>query len=600
MTTLVPVDFDPFASKTKGGGFSFDDALRAEGVSGRLADVARSIYQQESGSGSNTRTSNAGAVGGMQIIPGTFQRVADRGWDINNPEHNLRAGIRYLKTLAPLAGDKPELIAAGYYGGEGAIPLAAKGQAVRDPRNPNAPDTLQYGQQVAGRLSRQEQPAARGATLVPVDFDPFAPPVEKEKPASSTLDVARNAIYGGAAAIPDSLLNTPNALVNLLKAGAGTAYMGAGGDPQKAPQPTANPDYVRRLLERIGVIKGGVEPEGMVQKATDVLLRGATAGALTGGGGLAGTLGGAGLGALSTGSAAATEAVTGSPEAAMIAGLVAPAAAARAPAVAESAARRLMQSSMKPNVRDLRTGNAERAITTALDEGINVTRGGVDKLDSRIQTQNDLINNLISNSSARVDPALAANRVRDTYRQFANQADPHADLNAVDSVLRGYQTNPVIQGAQTIPVQLAQSLKQGTYNVLKGKYGEQGSAATEAQKAIARGLKEEIAAAVPQVVGPNARESALLNARDIIARRANMQGNNNPVGLTPLAHQPLAMATFLADRSALAKSLIARALHTGMGHAQITPQAQQAAIIALQQQLANSQNSALAEALTGR
>jgi hypothetical protein len=135
-----------------GKSYSFDDALSAEGVTGRLADVAKSIYQQESGSGRNTRTSNAGAVGGMQIIPTTFSRVADKGWDINNPEHNLRAGIRYLKQLSEKAGGDPKLVAAGYYGGEGAIPLAQRGVALRDPRNPNAPDTLQYARQVESRI----------------------------------------------------------------------------------------------------------------------------------------------------------------------------------------------------------------------------------------------------------------------------------------------------------------------------------------------------------------------------------------------------------------------------------------------------------------
>lgn len=130
----------------------FDTALEAEGVSGRLADVARSIYQQESGGGANTSTSNAGAVGHMQVIPATFNRVADQGWDIRNPEHNIRAGLRYIKMLEPLAGGDPALIGAGYYGGEVAIQKAQMGQAVRDPRNPNAPDTLQYGKQVASRL----------------------------------------------------------------------------------------------------------------------------------------------------------------------------------------------------------------------------------------------------------------------------------------------------------------------------------------------------------------------------------------------------------------------------------------------------------------
>ncbi len=52
----------------------FNKALAAEGVTGSLAEVARSVYVQESGGGKNTKTSNAGARGGMQIIPGTFKR----------------------------------------------------------------------------------------------------------------------------------------------------------------------------------------------------------------------------------------------------------------------------------------------------------------------------------------------------------------------------------------------------------------------------------------------------------------------------------------------------------------------------------------------
>ena len=131
----------------------FDIALQQEGVSGSLADLARSIYMQESGGGKNTTTSNAGAVGGMQIIPDTFNRMADQGWDINNPEHNARAGLRYIKRLHEMSGGDPMLTAAGYYGGEGAIDKARRGIAISDPRNPNAPNTLQYGKAVADRLA---------------------------------------------------------------------------------------------------------------------------------------------------------------------------------------------------------------------------------------------------------------------------------------------------------------------------------------------------------------------------------------------------------------------------------------------------------------
>lgn len=113
-------------------------------------------------------------------------------------------------------------------------------------------------------------------------------------------------------------------------------------------------------------------------------------------------------------------------------------------------------------------------------------------------------------------------------------------------------------GGSGIPVELAQELKKGTYRVLAGKYGEVGSATTEAQKALARGLKEGISDAVPQVAGLNARESALLKTLDVAERRALMDANKNPLGLSALAHNPGAWAAFMADRSAAFKGLAAR------------------------------------------
>lgn len=146
-----------------------DRALQAEGVDGPLADIARSVYRQESASGTNTRTSNAGAVGGMQVMPTTFKDVADPGWDINNPDHNAQAGVRYLKTLYDASGGNPTLTAAGYYGGPGAMLKAAQGIPVSDPRNPKAPNTLQYADQVTSRLPAQstdQSTAAAPATAV--------------------------------------------------------------------------------------------------------------------------------------------------------------------------------------------------------------------------------------------------------------------------------------------------------------------------------------------------------------------------------------------------------------------------------------------------
>lgn len=132
-----------------------EQALTKEGASLPLVQLAASIYAQESSSGANTKTSNAGAVGGMQILPATFNEVADKGWDINNPEHNARAGIRYLAKMLNRAGGDLRLAAVGYYGGPKGMDKAKKGVAVRDPLNPKAPDTLRYADQVVGRIGVQ-------------------------------------------------------------------------------------------------------------------------------------------------------------------------------------------------------------------------------------------------------------------------------------------------------------------------------------------------------------------------------------------------------------------------------------------------------------
>lgn len=178
----------------------FDEALAAEGVKGPLADLARSIYAQESASGKNTKTSNAGAVGGMQIIPSTFNRMADKDWDITDPLQNARAGIRYLKLLDQKSGGVPEITAAGYYGGEGALEKAKKGIAVSDPRNPNAPNTLQYGQQVAARM--------RGGEAAPTQ------PTNPKEAKLAALE-ALTASGGSALASLQSLLSQQNELADL-------------------------------------------------------------------------------------------------------------------------------------------------------------------------------------------------------------------------------------------------------------------------------------------------------------------------------------------------------------------------------------------------
>jgi hypothetical protein len=141
---------------------SFEKALKDEGIAGtNLEPVARSIFQQESSSGANVKTSNAGARGPMQVLPATFKAYNPQG-NIDDPYDNSVGGLRYIKDLFSKTND-PGLTAIGYYGGPKAIEKARQGIAVSDPRNPNAPNTLQYMEQVMGRTKgSQPQPTSRG------------------------------------------------------------------------------------------------------------------------------------------------------------------------------------------------------------------------------------------------------------------------------------------------------------------------------------------------------------------------------------------------------------------------------------------------------
>jgi hypothetical protein len=229
----------------------------------------------------------------------------------------------------------------------------------------------------------------------------------------------------------------------------------------------------------------------------------------------------------------------------------------------QQGAKSLMQSAIKPTIKELKTGKATRAIDTLLKEGISPTKGGVEKLRGLVDDLGNQISEAIKTSQATVSKGEVGKSLLDTFEKFKKQVNPQSDLETIKKAWLEFRNHPSLIGKQDIPVQLAQELKQGTYRRLSEKYGELGSAQTESQKALARGLKEEIAKSVPSISTMNKRESELLNALSVSERRALTEANKNPVGLAWLASSPQTWALFLADRSAAFKALVARMLYSG-------------------------------------
>lgn len=342
-----------------------------------------------------------------------------------------------------------------------------------------------------------------------------------------------------------------------------------------------------------------------------------------------------------------------------------------------------MQKAIKPDRKDVLSGDAAIAVKTMLDEGISPNKGGMDKLHQKINDLNDQIATKIASSNASIDKNDVLKTLDNIKQKFTNQVTPMDDLTIINKVADEFANHPyfknienkgellkatledikaakvnalqdagkfktfaaqqknlaeggnikvsptpenqpyinvgsagksvvspsaypvegyprisdkythnaerVPEGEQAasdaidiynarkaqeanatqdltnwestkdkLPVQTAQEMKQGTYKILSKKYGQLGSADVESQKGLARGLKEGIAEAVPEVAGLNAQESKLITTLNVVEKKALIDANKNPMGLALLAHNPAGWAAFIADRSATFKALAAR------------------------------------------
>lgn len=246
-----------------------------------------------------------------------------------------------------------------------------------------------------------------------------------------------------------------------------------------------------------------------------------------------------------------------------------------APVVAELFKRggnRLMMSAVKPDAADLESGAGQKAITTMLEEGVNPTPNrtifgrGIDTIKSKITDLNNQVQQMIANSNGNVSKQDVLNALDSYALKVSKQLAPDADLEAIKTVRQQIVGNRQMP-TNYVPVQTAQELKQGTYkSVGERAYGQESTAAKEAQKVGAKALKEGIERAVPEVGGLNKSESDLINMLNVIERKAYASLKSNPLGLAALSPNDMQAIAMMADRSAPFKALLARMMYqTGKG-----------------------------------
>jgi hypothetical protein len=192
------------------------------------------------------------------------------------------------------------------------------------------------------------------------------------------------------------------------------------------------------------------------------------------------------------------------------------------------------QSALKPST-TLSEADRAAVVQTGLKEGIPVSKTGAEKVSDLIDNLNQQVSDVVQTDPTRpINKFSVASRLAGTAKRFATQVNPENDMNAVADAGNEFIRN---QQGSNIPAENAQAMKQGTYRVLGGKsYGEVKSASSESQKALARGLKEELATQFPELSGLNAREGGLLDLQDQLERAVNRIGNHQLLGIgTPIA-----------------------------------------------------------------
>lgn len=228
--------------------------------------------------------------------------------------------------------------------------------------------------------------------------------------------------------------------------------------------------------------------------------------------------------------------------------------------------RRWMQQALQPSKAARDSGKAEQGIETMLKEGVNVSKGGVEKLNKSIDALQDEMTRALKDNPYVIEPHKVVKELDAVFDKYRKQATYKADQKTIQNALNEFINHPLIKEHGGIPIETANAIKSGTYRQIGDKgygMGLKPDAERDALKGIARGLQKEIAGTPGVPSGIGKRQQELINARDLAEQRVGSAGNRMEAGLAYLISHPWVIPGYIWDRSPMLKSMAARSAYRG-------------------------------------
>jgi hypothetical protein len=207
----------------------------------------------------------------------------------------------------------------------------------------------------------------------------------------------------------------------------------------------------------------------------------------------------------------------------------------------ENVALGLYKSAIKPPAVTKKFTLAEQneVLREGMNAGIMPTQFGIDKLQGLIDDINGSISSKIKMGSEQglvISPNNIITRLDDLKAFYENMPDSAPYIEAIKKVENGLIYKGTFKYKKGIPLDKAQDMKTTIYTVLKKSYGELSDATKEANKNVARGLKEELVSIYPELKELNKQDSLYLKLEPMIEKAVGRIDKRDIMGIgTPIA-----------------------------------------------------------------